>query len=212
MRFPDDTTEVDYDRLARRGEVDQLNAEDAEDAAHEGHDPQVDAERLDCDLCRDDATQTPYTSLTDADPATWTAYRLSDEAGVQSPDNRESPGALWLLAVRDAVANWWAEATDERRETVEPGDDDWWHDATHHLADESIPLATYRLWQDEATLDIPVLTRDVSAGRGVVEVDMTAQATALLYEVAHRLTWTILTELTNDGDDPDDDPDYEVTA
>jgi hypothetical protein len=56
MRFPDDTTEVDYDRLARRGEIAQLNAEDAEDAAHEEHDPQVDAERLDCDLCRDDVS------------------------------------------------------------------------------------------------------------------------------------------------------------
>jgi hypothetical protein len=154
-------------------------------------------------------TQTPYRSLTDADPATWTAYRLSDEAGVQSPDNRESPGALWLVSLRDAVANWWAEATEERRGTVEAGDDDWWHEATHRLADEAIPLATYRLWQvftdlclwqDEATLDIPVLTRDVSAGRGVVEVDMTAQATAVLYEVGHRLTWVILTELSNDDE------------
>ena len=90
-------------------------------------------------------TQTPYTSLTDADPATWTAYRLSDEAGVQSPDNRESPGALWLVSLRDAVANWWAEATEERRGTVEAGDDDWWHEATHRLADESIPIGTYRL-------------------------------------------------------------------
>tara|TARA_Y100000310_G_scaffold342551_2_gene446272 strand:+ start:818 stop:1447 length:630 start_codon:yes stop_codon:yes gene_type:complete len=209
MRFPDDTTEVDYDRLAHKGEVDQLNAEDAEDAAHEGHDPQVDAERLDCDLCRDDATQTPYTSLTDADPATWTAYRLSDEAGVQSPDNRESPGALFLLAVRDAAVSYYDEDPDERREA---GDDEWWHDPTHHLADEAIPLPTHRrwqvftdlcLWSDESVLDIPALTRDVSAGRGE-EVDMTAQATAIIYEVAHRLTWIILTELTNN--------DAEVTA
>ena len=152
-------------------------------------------------------TQTPYRSLTDADPATWTAYRLSDEAGVQSPDNRESPGALWLIALRDAVANWWAEATEERRGTVEAGDDDWWHEATHHLADESIPLATYRLWQvftdlclwqDEATDDIPVLTE---SGPHAAVVDMTAQATAVLYEVGHRLTWVILTELTNDAEE-----------
>ncbi len=153
-------------------------------------------------------TQTPYRSLTDADPATWTAYRLSDEAGVQSPDNRESPGALWLVSLRDAVANWWAEATEERRGTVEAGDDDWWHEATHHLADESIPLATYRLWQvftdlclwqDEAVADLPSYVRGV-AGWRAAEVDMTALATALLYEVAHRLTWTILTELTNDDE------------
>jgi hypothetical protein len=30
---------------------------------------------------------------------------------------------------------------------------------------------------------------------------MTAQATAVLYEVGHRLTWVILTELTNDAEE-----------
>ena len=200
MRFPDDTTEVDYDRLAHKGEVDQLNAEDAEDAAHEGHDPQVDAERLDCDLCRDDATQTPYTSLTDADPATWTAYRLSDEAGVQSPDTRESPGALFLLAVRDAAVSYYDEDPDERREA---GDDEWWHDPTHHLADEAIPLPTHRrwqvftdlcLWQDD---DLAIVGDRDHLG---AKISLTDQATGILYEVAHRLTWIILTKLTNDAE------------
>ncbi len=135
-------------------------------------------------------------------PTEWNAYHLSHEAGVQSPDNRESPGALWLLAVRDAAVSYYDEDPDERREA---GDDEWWHDHTHHLADGAIPDATYARWQiftdlclwaDEATLDIPVLTRDVAATRGE-EVDMTAQATAVIYEVAHRLTWIILTELSN---------------
>jgi hypothetical protein len=145
--------------------------------------------------------------MIDLTPQDWTAYNLSGVAGVQSPDNRESPGALWLLDVRDAVANWWVEATEERRGTVEAGDDDWWHEATHRLADESIPIATYHLWQvftdlclwqDEAADDIPVLTE---SGPHAAVVDMTAQATSILYEVAHRLTWVILTALTNDAEE-----------
>ena len=145
--------------------------------------------------------------MTITTPRDWTAYNLSHEADVQSPDNRESPGALWLLAVRDAVVTFHDEATDERRGTVEAGDDDWWHEATHRLADESIPLPTHERWQvftdlclwaDEATLDIPVLTE---SGPHAAVVDMTAQATAVIYEVAHRLVWTILTELTNDAEE-----------
>ena len=139
----------------------------------------------------------------------WTAYHLSDVAGVQGPDNRESPGALFLRTVRDSTVDFYTEATDEHRGTVEAGDDDWWHEHTHHLADEAVPLPTHRrwqvftdlcLWSDESVLDIPALTRDVSAGRGE-EVDMTAQATAVIYEVAHRLVWIILTELTNDAEE-----------
>ena len=145
----------------------------------------------------------------------WNAYHASHEAGVQSPDNRESPGALWLLAVKDAAVNYYDEVP-----RYNPGgvtgpevssrpvttDDDWWHDHTHYLADESIPLPTHERWQvftdlclwtDEATLDIPALTRDVSATRGE-EVDMTAQVTAVLYEVAHRLAWITLTELSKE--------------
>ncbi len=143
-------------------------------------------------------------------PSEWTAYRLSDEAGVQGPDNRESPGALFLRSVRDAAVSYYDEAPNVLRENEWATDDDWWHDATHELADNAVPLPTHRRWQvftdlclwaDEATLDIPALTRDVSAGRGE-EVDMTAQATAVIYEVAHRLTWIILTELTNEAEVP----------
>lgn len=137
-------------------------------------------------------------------PTEWNAYHLSHEAGVQSPDNRESPGALFLLAVRDAAVSYHAEADEERRGTVEAGDDDWWHDATHELADNAVPLPTYERWQvftdlclwaDEATLDIPTLTRFDDHG---YPVDMTAQATAVIYEVAHRLTWIVLTELSKE--------------
>jgi hypothetical protein len=134
-------------------------------------------------------------------PTEWNAYHLSHEAGVQSPDNRESPGALWLLAVRDAVVDWYGEAEHDHPDV---GDgEDWWHDHTHHLADGAIPDATYARWQiftdlclwaDEATLDIPALTLLDDHG---YPVDMTAQATAVLYEVSHRLTWIILTELSN---------------
>ena len=55
-RSPDDTIPVDYDRIARRGEIAEMNAEDAEYDAHLRHDPGKDAERLDCDLCRDEVT------------------------------------------------------------------------------------------------------------------------------------------------------------
>ncbi len=155
--------------------------------------------------------------MTITTPRDWTAYNLSHEADVQSPDNRESPGALWLLAVRDAAVSYYDEVP-----RYNPGgvtgpevitrpvttDDDWWHEHTHRLADESIPLPTHERWQvftdlclwaDESVLDIPALTRDVSAGRGE-EVDMTAQATAVIYEVAHRLVWTVLTELGNEAE------------
>ena len=137
-------------------------------------------------------------------PTEWNAYHLSHEAGVQSPDNRESPGALFLLAVRDAAVSYHAEADEERRGTVEAGDDDWWHDATHQLADDAVPLPTHQRWQvftdlclwaDEATLDIPTLTRFDDHG---YPVDMTAQATIVIYEVAHRLTWIVLTELSKE--------------
>jgi hypothetical protein len=143
-------------------------------------------------------------SLTDTDPTEWTAYRLSNEAGVQGPDSVDSPGADFLIALRDAVANWWAEATEERRGTVEAGDDDWWHEATHHLADESIPLATHSrwqvftdlcLWQDD---DLAIIDDRDHLG---AKVSLTDQATGILYEVAHRLTWVILTELTNEAEE-----------
>jgi hypothetical protein len=52
-RSSDDTMPVDYERIAHRAAVAALDAEDAEDAAHEKHDPRVDADRFDCDLCRD---------------------------------------------------------------------------------------------------------------------------------------------------------------
>jgi hypothetical protein len=153
--------------------------------------------------------------MTITTPRDWTAYNLSHEADVQSPDNRESPGALWLLAVRDAAVSYYdavtTTTTHENEWTTEygPGKYDWWHEHTHRLADDSIPLPTHErwlvftdlcLWADEATLDIPVLTRDVSAGRGE-EVDMTAQVTAVIYEVAHRLVWTVLTELGNEAEE-----------
>ena len=137
-------------------------------------------------------------------PSEWTAYHLSDEAGVQGPDNRESPGALFLRSVRDSAVSYYTEADEVRRGTVEAGDDDWWHDATHQLADDAVPLPTHRRWQvftdlclwaDEATLDIPTLTRFDDHG---YPVDMTAQATAVIYEVAHRLTWIVLTELSKE--------------
>ena len=138
----------------------------------------------------------------------WTAYHLSDVAGVQGPDNRESPGALFLRTVRDSTVDFYTEVDEVRRGILETGDDVWWHEHTHHLADEAVPLPTHRrwqvftdlcLWSDESVLDIPALTRDVSAGRGE-EVDMTAQATAVIYEVAHRLVWIILTELSNEAE------------
>ena len=143
--------------------------------------------------------------MTITTPRDWTAYNLSHEADVQSPDNRESPGALWLLAVRDAAVSYYDSPAGDDYDSP----DDWWHEHTHRLADEAIPLPTHErwlvftdlcLWADESVLDIPALTRDVSAGRGE-EVDMTAQATAVIYEVAHRLVWTILTSLTNDAEE-----------
>ncbi len=136
-------------------------------------------------------------------PREWTAYNLSHEAGVQSPDNRESPGALWLLAVRDAAVSYYDEDPDERREA----DDDWttlglewWHEDTHRLADESLPDATYArwqiftdlcLWQDD---DLAIVGDRDHLG---AKISLTDQATGILYEVAHRLTWIILTELSN---------------
>ena len=133
-------------------------------------------------------------------PTEWNAYHLSHEAGVQSPDNRESPGALWLLAVRDAVVDWYGEAEHDHPDV---GDgEDWWHDHTHHLADGAIPDATYArwqiftdlcLWQDD---DLAIVgDRDHLGAR----ISLNDQAAAIIYEVSHRLTWIILTELSNNG-------------
>ena len=82
--------------------------------------------------------------MTDLSPQDWTAYHLSDEAGVQGPDNRESPGALFLLAVRDAAVSYYTEADEVRRGTVEAGDDAWWHAAPPQLAAAAVPLPTHR--------------------------------------------------------------------
>ena len=137
-------------------------------------------------------------------PSEWTAYHLSDEAGVQGPDNRESPGAVFLRSVRDAAVSYYDEAPNVLCENEWATAADWWHDATHELADNAVPLPTYERWQvftdlclwaDEATLDIPTLTRFDDHG---YPVDMTAQATAVIYEVAHRLTWIVLTELSKE--------------
>ena len=131
----------------------------------------------------------------------WTAYHLSDVAGVQGPDNRQSPGALFLLTVRDSTVDFYTEATDEHRGTVEAGDDEWWHEHTHHLADEAVPLPTHQrwqvftdlcLWQDD---DLAIVGDRDHLG---AKISLTDQATGILYEVAHRLTWTILTELSKE--------------
>ena len=136
--------------------------------------------------------------MTDLNPRDWNAYHLSDKAGVQSPDNRQSPVALWLLAVRDAAVDYLDEVTIDADLAEHSA---WWYDDSHQLADEAIPLLTYErwqvftdlcLWQDEAVAEagIPTITDPAV-------IDMTAQVTTVLYEVAHRLLWLILTELTD---------------
>lgn len=111
-------------------------------------------------------------------------YGLANSiADVSGPDSDTSPGARFLLRVRDAIV----EALEWK---VENDDPDLAHaarvlrDDSHELADAAVPVYTYDRWQ--TFTDLGAWQVDVSEYAGGGE-DMTTLAGIALYEVARQL-------------------------
>jgi hypothetical protein len=133
------------------------------------------------------------------------ANRVSDIAG---PDSETSPGAVFLLRVRDALV----EALEWK---VENDDPDLAHaarvlrDDSHELADAAVPVYTHDRWL--AFTDLAAWQVDVSEYTGGTE-DMTTLAGIALYEVARQLVDEVCefietqwAELEDAGEEPEQD-------
>lgn len=74
-----------------------------------------------------------YTGITDPSP-----YQLARVADVLGPDDKDSPGAKWLVRVSNAV--------DDVVDAVKNHDANQ-QDAEHEAADGLVPIYTHELWQ-----------------------------------------------------------------
>lgn len=100
------------------------------------------------------------------------AYYLANYSDISQPDNHESPGAVWLLRLRDAAA----EIIENRDEYTDLDD------AIHEAADQAVPIYTHNRWEvftDLAAYNV--------ADEGMCEgMDMTDKAGVLLCLVAEQ--------------------------
>lgn len=137
-----------------------------------------------CRKCADDHNATVQ-SLSDAfaeHQRRERAERISamhQHADVSYPDSHESPGAVWLLNLWDAISEAWD--SDDRARNNESGD------VLSELADSAIPVYTHNRWQiftDLCAYDADVEMRgDYDNGDGAV--DMTGMAGEVLCEIAY---------------------------
>lgn len=136
-----------------------------------------------------------------------TRHRLANMvADIGGPDADDSPGAVFLSHVRDAVI----EALEWK---VENGDGDLAHaavvlrDDSHELADAAVPVYTYQRWTtfvDLAAWQIDI--SEYSAGE-----DMTDRCGVALYEVARLLVDELCQHVETTWFELDDDGEGDVT-
>lgn len=132
-------------------------------------------------------------------------HLANNVADIAGPDAEDSPGAKFLIHVRDAVI----EALEWK---VENNDPDLAHaarvlrDDSHELADAAVPVYTYERWL--TFVDLGAWNVDID-DYGSSE-DMTGQAGVALYEVARMLTdelceyvETMWAELEDEGEQDD---------
>lgn len=99
-------------------------------------------------------------------------FELAGLAGVSLPDRSDSPGALFLVGVRDEVVDHW--------DGLSP-------DLLHQIAEDAAAVSTYEMWQQFVDLegwqfDVTDLIGDRISGR-----ELTEHVKVVLYAVADRL-------------------------
>jgi hypothetical protein len=131
----------------------------------------------------------------------WTDYTLANAADVALPDKPDSPGAKFLIHVRDAVleaVEWEIDQGRELAEAVEAVRDG----GIHEIADGAPDVYTYQRWQE--FVDLAAWQEDISE-YGDMGDDLTGAAGVALYMIAERVTVAILDDLEPDEDDEDDE-------
>jgi len=137
-------------------------------------------------------------------PRHWTTYRLANETDAASPDTPTSPGAVFLLRVRDATVETWDNTEPDDRDP-DTADDDG---RLHETADGAVPIYTHEKWR--VFVDLAAYNVDLDDIGGTTG-DMDDDSNAALYLIASELVRTLWQELWGcegqDNDDTDDDDD-----
>lgn len=117
------------------------------------------------------------------------AYALASVADVASPDFPDSPGAEFLVSVRDDAVERFDLVDSEDRESTD------WTDTAHEIADSQVPSHTHEKWL--AFVDLQAYYEDVSE-----LVDDTSDLNHIggvaLYEIGRRLAVAVLETLSNE--------------
>ena len=115
---------------------------------------------------------------------TRTPWQLARLAECSDPDSDSSAGASFLLSIQSDVVD-------------RINDDDWNEDAAHEIADGSVPVYTYTMWQ--TFVDVAAFEEDPSE-LGSEERSMNARAGICLYMIARRLADALAAELAEEAD------------
>ena len=159
------STKWDPDRVARK-------------ADQRGQERSYNPERMRADKARRVGDPLP--------PSEWDPERLASEAGIASPDGTGSPGAGFLLALRDAVADLFSRSGSEP-----PRSESWWHEHVHDIAERAIPDDPYSCWKVFADLCLWEESVHMEAIEGNEYVPFQDLCIVALYEAAHRLSWVL---------------------
>lgn len=106
------------------------------------------------------------------------AYILADMAQCESPDTNGSPGAKFLISVRDEVVR----AIEDRRITLEDFDD---HGQCHSIADDAPSIWTNERWRQ--FVDLGAYNEEPEFD-DAWPTDLNQTAAVALYQIADRLT------------------------
>ena len=142
------------------------------------------------------------------DVATWMPYALANDAGCQCPDTQKSPGAEFLMRVRDALVEavscgriyWQGEAASTDGAQEDRGD------VISEIADDMPSVYTYPRWQAFTDLCAWEVSPDVIDDFGATS-DLTDHAGHCLTRIAETLLYALCADLDErcgtDGDDDD---------
>ncbi|AXQ61124.1 OCR-like antirestriction protein [Streptomyces phage Hank144] len=110
-------------------------------------------------------------------------YSLSGKAEVSQPDTHNSPGALFLISIRDAVVEAFEEygAVDERKHG--------------EIADAAPSVMTHEKWQQ--FVDLCAYQEDLSDFGETVKQGIDATADLALFNIAHRLVGALVEEIND---------------
>lgn len=106
------------------------------------------------------------------------AYILADMAQCETPDTNGSPGAKFLISVRDEVVR----AIEDRRITLDDFDD---HGQSHSIADDAPSIYTHERWRQ--FVDLGAYNEEPEYDDAWPK-DLNQTAAVALYQIADRLT------------------------